>query len=99
MDNNTAFDLVVKAVCPQARCSMSMLHTVAKCGWEVVDQVCVDEANCLRHDRPVCGVIRQSSWRQLRNPENLKRDGQRIHLGKLLAANHGLATVCFMNTV
>ena len=96
MDMNTAFDLEVKAHCPQARVVYDLFHVVAKYGREVIDRVRVDEANRLCNDRPARRVIKQSRWLLLRNPENLKEDGQRIRLDELLAANHALATVYVM---
>nr|WP_255619241.1 transposase [Vogesella sp. XCS3] len=96
MDINTAFDLAVKAHCPKARVVYDLFHVVAKYGWEVIDRVCVDEANRLCDDRSARRVIKQSRWLLLRNTENLKNDGQRIHLGELLAANQDLATVYVM---
>lgn len=96
MDMNTAFDLEVKAHCPQARVVYDLFHVVAKYGREVIDRVRVDEANRLRDDRPARRVIKQSRWLLLRNPEHLKNDGQRIRLDELLAANQALATVYVM---
>jgi len=93
---NTAFDLEVKAHCPQARVVYNLFHVEAKYGREVIDRVRVDEANRLRDDRPARRVIKESRWLLLRNPENLKSDGQRIRLDELLAANQALATVCVM---
>ncbi|MHB2080405.1 ISL3 family transposase [Pseudomonas asiatica] len=96
MDMNTAFDLEVRQHCPQARVVYDLFHVVAKYGREVIDRVRVDEANRLRHDKPGRKVIKQARWLLLRNPENLKREDQRIHLQDLLAANQSLMTVYLM---
>lgn len=68
MDMNTAFDLEVKAQCPQARVIYDLFHVIAKYGREVIDRVRVDEANRLRHDKPARKVIKQARWLLLRNP-------------------------------
>lgn len=96
MDMNTAFDLELKAHCPQVRVVYDLFHVVAKYGREVIDRVRVDEANRLRDDRPARRVIKQSRWLLLRNPEHLKNDGQHIRLAELLAANQALATMYVM---
>ena len=69
---------------------------IAKYGREVIDRVRVDEANRLRHDKPARRVIKQARWLLLRNPENLKREDQQVHLQDLLAANQSLMTVYLM---
>jgi transposase len=69
---------------------------VAKYGREVIDRVRVDEANRLRHDKPARKVIKQARWLLLRNPENLKKPEQQVHLQDLLAANQSLMTVYLM---
>lgn len=96
MDMNTAFDLEVRQHCPQARVVYDLFHVVAKYGREVIDRVRVDEANRLRHDKPARKVIKQARWLLLRNPENLKREDQQVHLQDLLAANQSLMTVYLM---
>lgn len=52
MDMNSAFDLEVKAQCPNAEVVYDLFHVVAKYGREVIDRVRVDEANRLRQDKP-----------------------------------------------
>lgn len=96
MDMNTAFDLEVRQHCPRARVIYDLFHVVAKYGREVIDRVRVDEANRLRHDKPARKVIKQARWLLLRNPENLKREDQQVHLRDLLAANQSLMTVYLM---
>ncbi len=51
MDMNTAFDLEVKAHCPNARIVYDLFHVVAKYGREVMDRVRVDQANQLKEDK------------------------------------------------
>lgn len=96
MDMNTAFDLEVRQHCPKARVIYDLFHVVAKYGREVIDRVRVDEANRLRHDKPAWRVIKQARWLLLRNPENLRRPEQQIHLQELLNANRTLMTVYLM---
>lgn len=96
MDMNTAFDLEVRQHCPKARVVYDLFHVVAKYGREVIDRVRIDEANRLRHDKPARRVIKQARWLLLRNPENLRRPEQQIHLQELLNANRTLMTVYLM---
>lgn len=51
MDMNSAFDLEVKAQCPNAVVVYDLFHVVAKYGREVMDRVRVDQANQLRDDK------------------------------------------------
>lgn len=97
MDMNTAFDLEVRQHCPRARVVYDLFHVVAKYGREVIDRVRVDEANRLRNDKPARKVIKQARWLLLRNPENLKREDQQVHLQDLLTANQSVMTVYLMN--
>lgn len=92
MDMNSAFDLEVKAQCPNAVVVYDLFHVVAKYGREVVDRVRVDQANQLRDDKTARKVIKSSRWLLLRNANNLKPE-QAIKLEELLAANASLATV------
>src|SRR5207253_9332205 len=96
MDMNTAYEQEVRAHAPQARLVYDLFHVVAKYGREVIDRVRVDEANRLRHDKPARKVIKQARWLLLRNPENLKKPEQQVHLQDLLAANQSLMTVYLM---
>lgn len=41
-------------------------------------------------------MIKQARWLLLRNPENLKRKDQQVHLRDLLSANQSLMTVYLM---
>lgn len=92
MDMNTAFDLEVKAHCPNARVVYDLFHVLAKFGREVVDRVRVDQANALKADPAARRVIKRSRWLLLRNRGNLTED-QAIKLDDLLAANAPLTTV------
>ncbi|RTQ80985.1 ISL3 family transposase [Stenotrophomonas maltophilia] len=91
MDMNSAFDLEVKAQCPNAEVVYDLFHVVAKYGREVIDRVRVDEANRLRQDKPARRVVKTSRWLLLRNRQNVPAD-QRVKLKELLAANKALLT-------
>lgn len=93
MDMNAAYDLEVRAHCPQAEVIYDLFHVVAKYGREVIDRVRVDEANRLRDNRAARRLVKGSRWLLLRNRENVVRDEDRVRLGELLAANHALFTV------
>lgn len=92
MDMNTAYDLEVRAHCPNAEVVYDLFHVVAKYGREVIDRVRVDEANRLRDDRPARRVVKTSRWLLLRNRDNVPSD-QAVKLDELLAANRALLTV------
>jgi transposase len=92
MDMNTAFDLEVKAHCPNAHVVYDLFHVLAKFGREVIDRVRVDQANALKADPAARRVIKRSRWLLLRNRGNLT-DDQAITLDDLLAANAPLTTV------
>jgi len=92
MDMNSAFDLEVKAQCPNAEVVYDRFHVVAKYGREVMDRVRVDQANQLRDDKATRKVIKGSRWLLLRNADNLKPE-QTVKLEELLAANASLTTV------
>lgn len=53
-------------------------------------------SNRLHHDQPARKVIKQARWLLLRNPQNLKKPEQQVHLQELLAANQALMTVYLM---
>lgn len=91
MDMNSAFDLEVKALCPNAEVVYDLFHVVAKYGREVIDRGRVDEANRLRQDKPARRVVKTSRWLLLRNRQNVPAD-QRVKLKELLAANKALLT-------
>jgi transposase len=97
MDMNTAFDLEVQKHCPQAAVVYDLFHVVAKFGREVIDRVRVDQANCLREDRPARRIIKRSRWLLLRNRQNLTHE-QAVHLDELLALNQPLTTVYLLKT-
>ncbi|WP_260444752.1 ISL3 family transposase, partial [Burkholderia sp. Bp8986] len=92
IDMTTAYELEIKAQCPQAEVVYDLFHVVAKYGREVIDRVRVDQANQLRHDRPARKVLKSSRWLLLRNGHNLKQE-QAVHLKELLAANQLLLCV------
>jgi transposase len=92
MDMNTAYDLEVRAHCPNAEVVYDLFHVVAKYGREVIDRVRVDEANRLRADKPARRLVKTSRWLLLRNRENVPSD-QTVRLEELLAANKALLTV------
>ena len=91
MDMNSAFDLEVKAQCPNAEVVYDRFHVVAKYGREVMDRVRVDQANQRRDDKAARRVIKGSRWLLLRNADNLKPE-QAVKLEELLAANASLTT-------
>jgi transposase len=93
MDMNAAYDLEVKAHCPNAEVVYDLFHVVAKYGREVVDRVRVDEADRVKHDQPARKVIKGSRWLLLRNRENIEREEDRVRLDELLSANRRLMTV------
>jgi transposase len=88
----TAYELEIKANCPQAEIVYDLFHVVAKYGREVIDRVRVDQANQLREDRPARKVLKSSRWLLLRNQKNLRPD-QSVHLSELLQANQPLLCV------
>lgn len=92
MDMNSAFDLEVKARCPNALVVYDRFHVVAKYGREVIDRVRVDQANQLRDDKAGRKVIKGSRWVLLRNADNLKPE-QAVKLDELLAVNASLTIV------
>jgi transposase len=93
MDMNAAYDLEVRAHCPNAAVVYDLFHVVAKYGREVVDRVRVDEADRVKHDRPARKVIKGSRWLLLRNADNIKKEADRVRLADLLKANRKLAAV------
>jgi transposase len=92
MDMNTAYDLEVRAHCPNAEVVYDLFHVVAKYGREVIDRVRVDEANRLREDKSARRVVKTSRWLLLRNRENVPTD-KAVQLDELLTANKALLTV------
>jgi transposase len=93
MDMNGAYEEEVRWQCPQAEVVFDLFHVVAKYGREVIDRVRVDEANRLKHDKAARKVVKGSRWLLLRNPDNIKREEDRVRLDELLAANRKLAKV------
>jgi transposase len=93
MDMNAAFDLEVRAHCPDAEVVYDLFHVVAKYGREVVDRVRVDEANRVRGDRPARKLIKGSRWLLLKNADNVTREKDRVRLAELLRANRSLMKV------
>lgn len=91
MDMNGAYEVEVKAQCPQAQIVFDPFHVVAKYGREVIDEVRTQEASRQQESRQRA-VIKGSRWLLLRNAENLKQP-ERVKLKELLSANRRLATV------
>ncbi len=95
IDMTTAYELEIRANCPNAEIVFDLFHVVAKYGREVIDRVRVDQANKLRHDKPARRVIKSSRWLLLRNRKNLDRE-QAVQLSELLGANQPLLTTYLM---
>ena len=74
-----AYELEVKATCPNAEIVYDQFHVVAKYGREMIDRVRVDQANQLRPDKPARRVIKPSHWLLRRNRRNLEHP-QRVRL-------------------
>lgn len=92
MDQNSAFDLEVKAHCPNAEVVYDLFHVVAKYGREVIDRVRVDQANLLRDNKSARASIKRSRWVLLKNRDNLT-DSQEVKLSQIMETNQPLATV------
>lgn len=92
MDQNSAFDLEVKAHCPNAEVIYDLFHVVAKYGREVIDRVRVDQANALRHDKAARQAVKRSRWLLLKNRASLS-EPQNLQLGELMSTNAPLAQV------
>lgn len=58
IDMTTAYELEIKANCPQAEIVYDLFHVGAKYGREVIDRARVDQANRLRDDRPARKVLK-----------------------------------------
>jgi transposase len=93
MDMNRAYELEVRAHCPNAEVVYDLFHVVAKYGREVIDRVRVDEANRLRGDPHARRVVKSAKWLLLRNRENLRTPQEAVRLEELLAANQALMSV------
>lgn len=93
MDMSSAFELEVRAQCPNAEVVFDLFHVVAKYGREVIDRVRVDEANRLRHDKKARKVVKGARWLLLRNYDNIRSPADRVRLDELLRANRRLMTV------
>jgi transposase len=91
IDMTTAYELEIKAQCPNAEIVYDLFHVVAKYGREVIDRVRVNEANRLRQDKPARRIIKSSRWILLRNREHLNED-QSVRLDEILDANRALLT-------
>lgn len=92
MDMNSAFDLEVKAHCPQAEVVYDQFHVVAKYGREVIDRVRVDLANELKSDPQQRRRVKQGRWVLLKNKENMTSQ-QHSYLDELLTENRSLMVV------
>ena len=91
IDMTTAYELEIKAHCPNAEVVYDLFHVVAKYGREVIDRVRVDQANQLRANKQDRRVIKSSRWLLLRNRRSLTTS-QAVHLDEILAANEPLMT-------
>lgn len=92
MDQNSAFDLEVKAHCPNAEVVYDLFHVIAKYGREVIDRVRVDQANELRENKSARKAVKRSRWLLLKNKDNLNED-ELVRLEELMDANQSLAQV------
>ena len=92
IDMTTAYELEIKAHCPNAEIVYDLFHVVAKYGREVIDRVRVDQANLLRQQPSARKVLKSSRWLLLRNRNKLQPQ-QAVQLKELLAANQPLMTV------
>lgn len=92
IDMSAAYELEIRAHCPQAEVVYDLFHVVAKYGREVIDRVRVDEANRVRHDRKRRRVVKSSRWLLLRSRRTLSSQ-EAVRLDELLAANRALFTV------
>jgi len=95
MDMNPAYELELRAHCPQTEIVYDLFHVLAKYGREVIDRVRVDEANRLRQDPRARHLVKGSRWLLLRNRENVTRTEDQVRLEELLAANRALFT-CYV---
>ena len=95
IDMTTAYELEIKANCPNAEVVYDLFHVIAKYGREVIGRVRVDAANRLRHDKPARKVVKRAHWILLRNPEQLK-EAEQVRLDEVLAANQSLMAVYVM---
>jgi transposase len=57
---HSAFELEVRAHCPQATIVFDLFHVVAKYSREVLDRVRVDDTNRLRADQPARRVVKSA---------------------------------------
>src|SRR5690606_39581922 len=92
MDMNSAYDLEVRAHCPNAEVVYDLFHVVAKYGREVIDRVRVDEADRPRADKPARRVVKTSRWLRLRNRENVP-DEPVVRVGELAVAHTSVFAV------
>lgn len=79
IDMTTAYELEIKAHCPQAEIVHDLFHVVAKCGREVIDRVRVDQANRLRSQPQARRVLKSRRWSLLRKRTSLQPQ-QTVHL-------------------
>ncbi|EFK95158.1 transposase, IS204/IS1001/IS1096/IS1165 family protein [sediment metagenome] len=92
IDMTTAYELEIKAHCPQAEIVYDLFHVVAKYGREVIDRVRVDQANRLREQPSARKVIKSSRWLLLRLRSSLQPQ-QAVRVQELLQANEPLMKV------
>ena len=92
MDMNGAYEVEVRAQCPNARIVYDLFHIAANYSRRVIDEVRQDEVARLKRDKEGRRIIKGARWLLLRNRENL-RETQAVQLQELLAANQALAIV------
>ena len=72
--------------CTQVEIVYDLFHVVVNYGTEVIDRVCVDRVNQLRHDKPARRVVKSPRWLLPRNKDNLSH-AQGVHFSEVLQAN------------
>lgn len=92
MDMNGAYEVEVRAQCPNARVVYDLFHIAANYSRRVIDPVRSQEAARVKRDKTARAVIKGARWLLLRNRENLRAD-QAVRLEELMAANQALAIV------
>jgi transposase len=92
MDMNGAYEVEVRAQCPNARVVYDLFHIAANYSRRVIDEVRQNEAARLKGDKQGRRIIKGARWLLLRNRENLP-ESQVVQLHELFAANHALAAV------
>lgn len=92
IDMTSAYELEIRAHCPQAEIAYGLFHVVVKYGCEVIDRVRVDQANWRSTQPQARRVLKSSRWQLLRKRASLQPQ-QAVHLNELLQANKPLMRV------